>query len=105
MATKEKTAKLGTLKKSKKNKNKEVDEKNLENVSKKITNEKDLLYQYPTDVNTIEKRKKFRADARRTRDSFIKKIAKADKKDQASLKKEAEAWAKDIFTKAHQPQF
>jgi Fe-S oxidoreductase len=87
-------------------KNKATDKKNVENVQKKITTEKELMYQYPSDIDTLPLRKSFRRKARATRDSFKKKIAKAENKTQAAaLIKEAKAWAESVFTKGNVPVF
>ena len=101
--TKGKTVNLKGLKGKKED---VTDKKNIENVEKKITAEKELKYQYPDDIDTLPLRKSFRRKARATRDSYMKKIAKAEKP--AEVKKlvsEDNAWAKAIFTKDHMPNF
>lgn len=103
-----KTAKVAEgPKKSEKTKvDEKVDKKNLENTKKEITKEKDLMYQYPDDVTDLDSRKKFRTGARRKRDSFIKQITKAEKpEEKEKLLKDANKWAKDVFTKEHMPEF
>jgi len=81
------------------------DSKNLENVKKAISKEKDLMYRYPKACATLPDRKKFRTDARRHRDSFIRRISKLKGAEKIELQKEAAAWASTIFEKEHLPKF
>lgn len=99
-ATHAKTANLKEVKKAK-----ELDKKNAENLTKKITDQKDLMYKYPAEVDTLAERKKFRSNARRTKASFEKRIKKADKGDKAPLQKEALDWATKTYSKANVPTF
>ena len=50
-----------------------------EAVAKKITEKKDLKYNYPADCDTLAKRKKFRTQARRE-DTRLRKAVKAAEK-------------------------
>lgn len=79
---------------------------NVEKTKKRLTEKKDLLYIYPSEINTLEARKKFRGGNRNKRDSFMKKIAKAEKPAEVNkLRKEAKAWASTVFTKNGMPTF
>lgn len=82
-----------------------TDQKNLQNVKQKVAAERDLLYAYPPEVNTLDAKKKFRTAARRQRDSFQKRIKAAEGKEKAALQKEAKAWASEIYRKEHIPAF
>lgn len=83
----------------------EVDTKNLENAKTKIKEQKDLMYKYvPADMGGDDK-KKFRAAARRTRDSYYKKISGAKPEEKDNLIAEANKWAKDTYTPTHIPSF
>ena len=95
-----------SAKKSTTTKKEEVDGKNLENVKKKITSEKELLYIYPIDKDTLDDRKKFRTGVRRRTRNFLKEISKAKtSKEKDAIKKEANAWAIKTFTKGNIPTF
>jgi len=78
---------------------------NVEKTKVKLTEKKDLKYQYPKDCNDLEKRKAFRTKARAKRDGYLKKIAKSEAKGKPALIKEAKAWAAPIFTKEAMPIF
>lgn len=70
--------------------------KNKAQVKKAVKEKKDLLYIYP---EGLEDKKTFRGNARRKRDSYIKRIQNAEtQKDANAIKREAVAWAKEIFT-------
>lgn len=99
------TATVEQPKKVKKVRTEELDEKNLENTKKKITKEKDLMYQYPDGVNDLDKRKTFRSNTRRKLASFMKSIAKAPKEEKSELIKAAKDWAAEIYTPAYMPNF
>ncbi len=81
------------------------DQKNLENVKKVISKEKDLMYRYPKTVGTLPLRKKFRTDARRHLASYQRQIAKAEKAEKAKLVKEATAWATKTYEANYVPKF
>lgn len=79
---------------------------NIDKTKKRLTETKDLKYQYPKDISTLEARKKFRGNNRSRRDSFMKKIANAENSATAkNIQKEANAWAETIFTKLGMPSF
>ena len=81
----------------------ELDNQSATAVVKKITNEKDLKYNYPADCDTLPARKKFRAEVRRNIASFEKDIAKlmgSDKKEDVKLLK-AKTKAADSYLKEH----
>jgi len=91
---------METLKTVKKvtSKNTKVDAKNASNIKKAITAQKDLMYHYPKGCNTLDERKKFRTDARRHRESFIKNIKKAAPgAEREALRSEANAFGKKTF--------
>jgi endo-alpha-1,4-polygalactosaminidase (GH114 family) len=89
---------------TKKSKDKKVDEENIKNVEKKITDKKDLLYIYPQNCDTLPERKKFRHSVRRKVRAFEKKIAKAqDKKEKEALLKKARAFGNKVYTKGNNP--
>lgn len=81
------------------------DDKNLDNVKKAISKEKDLMYRYPKEVNTLPLRKKFRTDARRHLASFKKQILKAEKADRPAIVKDATAWATKTYEAKYVPKF
>lgn len=79
---------------------------NVDKTTKRLSEKKDLKYIYPTEIDSLEARKKFRGGNRSRRDSFIKKIANAKNPTEANkLKKEAKSWAKTVFTKEGMPTF
>ena len=82
-----------------------TDQKNLETAKTKIKAAKDLMYNYvPGDMSGDEK-KKFRAAARRTKESYYNKISKAKPEEKDAIIAEASKWAKDTYTQAHRPSF
>lgn len=81
----------------------ELDNQSATAVVKKITKEKDLKYNYPEDVDTLAKRKKFRAEVRRTIGALERTIAKlmgSDKKEDKVLLK-AKTKEADSYLKEH----
>lgn len=83
----------------------DLDKKNTETVKEQIKEKKEDMYKYePSDMAAADK-KKFRATARRTRDSFFAKIAKAEGEEALKLQAEANAWAKVIYNKHARPVF
>jgi hypothetical protein len=74
-ASKEKIAKL----KTKKQQENKVDKANTTALVKKITDKKNLVYKYPEDCDTIEKRKAFRTKARKTLTKLEKNLNLAKK--------------------------
>jgi len=91
---------------SKANKTEKKDAKNKANVTKVITEQKDLMYQYPSDATDIPSRKKFRSGIRRKTASLIKQIAKAEtKKAGRVIREEAITWAGTVYTADHIPSF
>jgi len=80
---------------------KRTDAKNASNVKKAITAMKDLTYIYPKDCNSLPERKKFRTDARRHRDAFIRDIKKASPgAEREAIRSEANAFGKKTFAVA-----
>jgi hypothetical protein len=79
---------MKTKDKVKTSKKGELAKKNLAKIEEKvITNQKDLLYKYPTEANTKPLRKAFRTMVRRQRESLEKKILTLKlKRDQESVK-------------------
>lgn len=102
MKTLEKVKKIN-LKKVKTSK--ATDSKNLANVKKVISKEKDLMYRYPKGCSTLPDRKKFRTDARRHRDSYVRRIGGLKGAERIALQKEATTWAASIFEAGYQPKF
>lgn len=92
---------METLKPAKKatsKKNAKTDAKNVSGIKKAITADKDLLYIYPKGCNTLGERKKFRTDARRHRDAFIRNIRKAPAgKEREAIRSEANSFGKKTF--------
>jgi len=86
------------LKKATSKKNAKTDVKNASNIKKAISAVKDLMYIYPKGCTTLDARKKFRTDARRHRDSYIKNIKKAAPgAEREALRAEASSFAKKTF--------
>lgn len=102
MKTLKKVRKI-SLKKA--NSQKNQDAKNLGNVKKAITQGKDLMYAYPKATDSLPARKKFRTDARRKRDSYIRRIKLLKGAEKTQLQKEANVWASKVFVKEHVPVF
>ena len=93
-----KTVKLSKVQK----KESTTDSKNIGNVKAKVAKQRDVMYIYPDG----EDKKKFRAAARRKRDSFLKATANAENENaQKKLVREANSWAKGIYTKGNLPEF
>lgn len=65
--------------KAKKEKQASADKATAAAVIKKITEKKELLYKYPEDVDTLEKRKIYRAKVRRGLDKLLKTLKMATK--------------------------
>lgn len=81
----------------------EINEKNKANIEKSITKEKDLLYKYPSECDTLPLRKKFRTATRRKLNNFQKNIAKASGNDKKLLQKKARIWWSKTFAKGLNP--
>lgn len=96
---------LKTVKKAASKKIAKNDAKNVSNIKKAIQKNLDLTYIYPKGCTELPERKKFRTDARRHRDSFTSKIAKAIGAEKEVLKQEARGFASKVFAKGHQPKF
>jgi len=80
---------------------KKTDAKNVSNVKRAITAIKDLMYIYPKDCTTLPERKKFRTDARRHRDAFIRDIKKAAPgSEREAIRSEAIAFGKKTFAES-----
>jgi hypothetical protein len=77
----------------------DVKAKSADEVKKKITAEKDLLYLYPESVNTLEKRKTYRRGIRTKIHSLAKQLVKAEGKEKKELIKEVNEFAKEHYTK------
>lgn len=85
---------------------KKADAKNLDNAKVAITKEKNLMYNYPKEVSTLELRKTFRHGVRRTAKSYATKLKKAEKgADRDALVAEANKWAGKTFTEGHVPTY
>lgn len=78
----------------------EVDAKNKENVKAAVKKEKDLMYNYISDM-TGEEKKKFRTQARRTRANYEKNILAAKGEEKGKLLNEAMAWAKETYSPSY----
>ncbi len=96
---------LKTVKKAGSKKSAKTDAKNVSNLKKAVASALDLTYIYPKGCTSLPERKKFRTDARRHRDSFQSKIAKASGAEKETLKTEARAFASKVFAKGHIPKF
>lgn len=83
-----------------------IDEVTSESVKESIRKEKETMYIYPTpDMSALDK-KKFRSNNRRELASRIKKIGKEQNpEEKAKLIRQAQKWAKKIYTSNEQPSF
>ena len=66
-------------------------------VVKKITEKKDLKYKYPNDIDTLPKRKTFRAEVRRKLEAFRKSVIKLETAIETKPLKEDKVLLKKVY--------